>query len=229
MSDMNRKVIYSSSVLLVVLLFAAPLLRSQGLSKYRHFTLGMSLAKVLERTEQKLVDVKTIHSHPAEIQELTWWPPTLPGISSQSDSVEQILFSFYNSELYKISVTYDRASTEGLTAEDMIKSISSKYGPPTSVVPKTNSANDDAYPLRQETVASWADDQYSLNLVRSSFTDRLGLTIYSKRVTTEAEQATSDAVKLEEQEGPQREAERQKRKIDDLETERQKNRKIFRP
>jgi hypothetical protein len=228
-SDMNRKVIYSSSVLFVVLLFAAPLLRSQDLSKYRHFTLGMTLAKVLERTEQKLVDVKTIHSHPAEIQELTWWPPALPGLSSQADSVEQIVFSFYNSELYKISVTYDRASTEGLTADDMIKSISAKYGPPTSVVPKTNPANDNAYPLRQEIVASWADDQYSFNLVRSSFTDRLGLTIYSKRVTAEAERATADAVKLEDQEGPQREAERQKRKMDDLETERQKNRKIFRP
>jgi hypothetical protein len=53
--------------------------------------------------------------------------------------------------------------------------------------------------------------------------------MYSKRVTAEAEMATADAVKLEEQEGPQKEAERQKRKTDDLETERQKNRKTFRP
>jgi len=56
-----------------------------------------------------------------------------PGISYQSDTVEQILFSFYNGELYKISVTYDRSSTEGLTEEDMVKSISAKYGPPTYV------------------------------------------------------------------------------------------------
>lgn len=223
------KVICSSLVCLVVLLFAAPSLRSQDLSKYRHFTLGMSLAKVLERTEQKLADVKMIHSQPAQIQELTWWPPALPGISSRSDSVEQILFSFYNSELYGISVTYDRASTEGLTAEDMMLSISAKYGPATSVVPETSSANDDVYPLRLKRIASWEDDHYSLNLVRSSFTDRLGLTMYSRRVTAEAELAAVDAVKLEEQEGPQREAERLKRKTDDLETERQKNRKVFRP
>ncbi len=227
--DMKMKAICISLVCFVVLLLAPPLLRSQDLSKYRHFTLGMSLAKVLERTEQKVADVRTIHSHPAQIQELAWWPPALPGISSQSDSVEQILFSFYNSELYRISVTYDRASTEGLTAEDMMMSISAKYGPAASVVPETNAAKDDVYPLRQKLLATWADDHYSLNLVRSSFTDRLGLTMYSKRVTAEAEMATADAVKLEEQEGPQKEAERQKRKTDDLETERQKNRKTFRP
>ena len=43
------------------------------------------------------------------IQELTWWPPNIPGTFYQSDSVEQILFSFYNGELYKISVTYDHS------------------------------------------------------------------------------------------------------------------------
>ena len=46
---------------LVILLLAAPLLRAQDLSKYRHFTLGMNLTNLLERTEQKMTDVKTIH------------------------------------------------------------------------------------------------------------------------------------------------------------------------
>jgi hypothetical protein len=68
-----------------------------------------------------MADVKVIHRHPV-LQEVTWWPPKLPGTSFRSDTVEQILFSFYNAELYKISVTYDRTSTEGLTAEDMVKS-----------------------------------------------------------------------------------------------------------
>ena len=98
---------------LVVLLLPAPSLRAQDLSKYRHFTLGMNLTNLLERTEQKMADVKTIYSRPALIQELTWWPPNVPGTPLRSDSVEQILFSFYNGELFKISVTYDRTSTEG--------------------------------------------------------------------------------------------------------------------
>ncbi|OLC97410.1 MAG: hypothetical protein DMG35_19905 [Acidobacteria bacterium] len=225
---MKMKTIRTSILCLVVLLFAAPLLRAQDLSKYRHFSIGMNLSRVLERTDQKMADVKVIHGRPALIQELTWWPPNLPGASFQSDTVEQILLSFYNGELYKISVTYDRASTEGLTAEDMVKSIAAKYGPATNIMLVMDSEID-RYDVRQKPVASWEDAQYSFNLIRSTFTDRLGLTIYSKRVNAEAELAIAEAVKLEEQEGPQREAERQKKQTDDLETARQKNRKIFRP
>src|SRR5260370_976371 len=226
---MKMKTMRSSILCLVVLLLTAPLLRAQELSKYRHFTIGMSLSRVLERTDQKMADVKVIYGRPALIQELTWWPPNLPGASFQSDTVEQILLSFYNGELYKISVTYDRTSTEGLTAEDMVKSISAKYGPATNVMLVTDSAKIDRYDVRQKPVATWEDAQYSFNLVRSSFTDRLGLTIYSKRVNAEAELAIAEAVKLEEQESPQREAERQKKQMDDLETARQKNQKSFRP
>ena len=84
----------SSILCLVILLLVAPLLRAQDLSEYRHFTLGTNLTNLLERTEQKLTDVKTIHGRPALIQELAWWPPNVPGTSPRSDSVEQILFSF---------------------------------------------------------------------------------------------------------------------------------------
>ena len=170
-----------------------------------------------------------IQGRPALVQEVNWWPPNVPGTSFQSDAVEQILFSFHNGELYKISVTYDQTSTEGLTAEDMAKSIAEKYGPATNVVLEIDSAKNDHYDATQKPVASWEDAQYSFNLVRSSFTDRLGLIIYSKRVNAEAELAIAEAVKLEEQEGPKREAERQKKQTDDLEVARQKNRKIFRP
>jgi hypothetical protein len=226
---MKMKTIRSSILCLVVLLLTAPFLRGQDLSKYRHFTFGMSLTRVLERTDQKMADVKSIHSRPALIQELTWWPPNLPGTSFRSDTVEQILFSFYNGALYKISVSYDRTSTEGLTAEDMVKSISAKYGPPTNIALEIDSATNDRYEVRQKPVASWEDSQYSFNLVRSSFTNGLELVIYSKRVNAEAEVAIANALKSEEETGPQREAKRQKKQTDDLEVMRQKNQKSFRP
>ena len=222
------KTIRSSILCLVVLLLLAPLLRAQDLSKYRHFTLGMSMTRLLERTGQKMADVKMIHGRPAVIQELTWWPPILPGASFQADTVEEILFSFYNGELYKISVTYNQTSMEGLTADDMVKSISAKYGPSTNVV-EVDSAEIDSYDVKQKLVATWQDSQYSFNLVRSSFTDGFGLVIYSKRANAEAELAIAEAVKLDKQEGPQREAERQKKQMDDLEATRQKNQKSFRP
>jgi len=226
---MQMKTLRSSILCLVILLFVAPLLRAQDLSKYRHFTLGMNLTNLLERTEQKLTDVKTIHGRPALIQELTWWPPNVSGTSLRSDNVEQILFSFYNGELYKISVTYDRPSTEGLTEADMVKSISAKYGPATIVAPEVDSATNERYDSKQKPVASWEDTQYSFSLVRSSYNDVLGLVGFSKRANSQAELAIAEAVKLDEQEGPKKEAARQKKQTDDLEVARQKNQKNFRP
>jgi hypothetical protein len=223
------KTIRTSILCFVVLLFAAPLLRAEDLSKYRNFFFGMNLTTVLKNTELKLADVKTTHNRPALLQELTWWPPYVPGMSYKSDSVEQILLSFYNGELYKISVIYDRTSTEGLTAEDMVKSISAKYGPPTSVVADVDSPANEQYEMTQKPVASWEDSQYSLQLVRSSFSGGFELAIYSKRLNAEAEVALSEAVKLDKQEEPQRKAELQKKQSDDVEAKRQKNQKSFRP
>ena len=223
------KAMRSSILCLAFLLFTAPLLRGQDLSKYRHFTFGMSLSRVLERTDQKMADVRVIHARPALVQELNWWPPNLLGTSFRSDTVEQILFSFYNAELYKIFVTYDRTSTEGLTAEDMVKSISAKYGPATSVKPEVDSATNERYDMKQKPVATWEDSQYSLNLIHSSSSGSFELLIYSKRLNAEAEVALAEAVKLEKEEEPQREAERQKKQTGDLEATRQKNQKSFRP
>src|SRR5882672_11239740 len=201
---MKMKTIRCSILCFVVLLLTAPLLRAQDLSKYRHFTLGMSLTRVLERTDQKMAGVKMIHGRPALIQQVTWWPPNIP-------------------------VTYDRTSTEGLTAEDMVKSISAKYGPATSVKPEVDSATNERYDMRQKPVATWEDSQYSFNLVRSSFSGGFELLIYSKRLNAEAEVALAEAVKLEKEEEPQREAERQKKQTGDLEATRRKNQKSFHP
>lgn len=219
------KTIHSTVFCFFALLLTAPILCGQDLSKYRHFTIGMSLTRLLERTEQKMADVHVMHSRPALIQELTWWPSRLPGTPLRPDSVEQMLFSFYNGELYKMSVTYDRSSTEGLTAEDMVKAFTAKYGPATYVALAIDFRPNE----RQEPVASWEDSQYSFSLVRSSFTGGFQLVIYSKKVNAEAELALAEAVKLDKQEGPQREAERLKKVADDLAVARQKNQKSFRP
>jgi hypothetical protein len=226
---MKAKILCSSILCCVVSLLAAPSLLAQDLSKYRTFSLGASLASVLKHTDQKLDDAKVVHGRPALIQELTWWPPSSPGPSLPFDGVEQMLFSFYNGALYKISVDYDRTSTQGLTAEDMVRSISKKYGAATNVAAETDLAPNDRYEMNQRNLASWEDAQYSFNLVRSTFTDHFELVIYSKRVNTEAEIAIVQATKLEEQEAPKREAERQKKDADDLELTRQKNRRTFHP
>jgi hypothetical protein len=226
---MKMKKIPSLIFCLGALLLMAPMLRAQDLSKYRGFSLGMSLANVLKLSDQKLAEVRTIHARPMLIQELTWWPPSTAGRSSQPDNVEQILFSFSNSELYKISVTYDRSSTEGLTTSDMVKSISAKYGPATGVESEIDPAMNALYNLKQGALASWQDSQYSFDLVRTPLSNHFGLVIYSKRVNTEAEIGIAQGVKLEEQERPEREADQKQKQADDLEAARQKNQKTFHP
>jgi len=223
------KAIRNSILSLTAFYLTASLLHGQELFKYRGFSLGTSLPNVLKLSEQKLAVVKTIHVRPMLIQELTWWPPRSAGTSARPDSIEQILFSFSNGDLYKISVTYERASTEGLTAADMVKSISAKYGPATSLELEVDSVLNERYDMKQKSVASWEDSQYFFNLVRSSHTDRFVLVIYSKRVNAEAELGIAEAVKLEEQERPEKEANQKKKEADDLEAARQKNQKTFHP
>jgi hypothetical protein len=218
-----------SIICLSAFLLAASALRAQEFSKYRGFSLGADLATVLKQTDQKLADVNLIHPGPALFQEVTWWPPSLGGTTYRSDSVEQILFSFYNGTLYKMAVIYDEPSTEGLTAGDMEKSISAKYGAATTIASAADQSANAPYSGKGTVVASWEDPQYSFNLVRSSFTDRFGLIIYSKRANAEAELALVEALKLEKLSGPQKEADRQKKETDALEVARQKNQKTFRP
>lgn len=166
---------------LFAVLLAAPMLRAQDLSKYRRFSLGTNLAAVLKLTNQTAEEVNVTHAAPAWLQELTWWPPSLPEASFTSNSVQRILFSFYNGELYKISVTYDQVSTEGLTAEDIVRSVSAQYGPPAALIPPVLDEHN-RYDVKEKTLATWENDQYSLNLICSSFSDRFGLVIYSKQV-----------------------------------------------
>ena len=99
----------------------------------------------------------------------------------------------------------------------------------TLAAPDLSPGIDGRYDSKQKPVASWEDAQYSLSLVRSSFNDVLGLVAFSKRVNADAEAATAEAVELDQQEGPKREAERLKKQMDDLQVKREKNQRSFRP
>jgi hypothetical protein len=218
-----------SSILCGFLLLTAPMLRAQDFSKYRNFSLGTNLATVLKHTEQRLVDVKATHEGSLLFQELTWHPANSIGVAYRSENVDDLVFSFYKGELYKMVVTYDRASTEGLTADDMVKSISAKYGPATSVALAIDSSANELNEPRQKPIASWEDSQYSFDLVQSSFSGAFELVISSKRVTGEADAALAQVTKVDELEAPQRAVERQKKEADAIEITRQKNQKSFRP
>src|SRR5713226_9651431 len=122
------KIMRSVGISLVMILLSAPLIHGQDLSKYRGFSLGMSLVELSNQVELKPLQTKLIHKRTSVIQELTWWPRESSGSSLQADSVWQVFFTFYNGELFRVLVTYDRHATKGLTAEDMVQAISEQYG-----------------------------------------------------------------------------------------------------
>jgi hypothetical protein len=219
----------NSILCFAALLFAAWLVQAQDLSKYRGFSLGTSLADVLKLSGQKLADVKTIHARPMLIQQFSWWPFSTSGASSAPDGVQQVLFSFANGELYRISVTYERSSTEGLTVADMVNSIAAKYGPATNIASEADFAPAQAYDQKQTPVASWQNSQYSVDLIRWPYGDSFGLMICAKAAAAAADLSIAEAVKLEELQRPEKEADEKKKKADALELTREKNRQSFRP
>lgn len=126
-------------------------------------------------------------------------------------------------------MTYDRDATHGLTAEDMVQAISTKYGIATRPTGEISFPTNELYRSTQTVIARWEDSQYSINLVRSRFLNSFALVMFSKRLDAQADAAIAKSIKLEGQEDPQKEIDRQKKETDDLEAARQKNRKIFRP
>jgi hypothetical protein len=227
---MKMKTIRGLALCLIVMLSMPLLLHAQDLSKYRGFSFGMSPAAVLKQTDMKMADVKTLHSQPALIQELTWWLPMLPGTSYQADSVREILFTFCNGQLYRMSATYERSAIEGLTAEDLMQSIAAKYGPPIDPVTEIDlSTGERRGGPEEKVVAHWEDAKYSLTLSRSYLVNSFTLIMYSLQTNAAADEAIAKAIKLEEQQGPQKEADRQKKEADELALARLKNLQSFRP
>ena len=223
------KSICSVGISLVMIVISASLVRGQDLSKYRNFSLGMSLPELSNQVHLRPLQTKLIQKHPSVIQELTCWPSGASDYSLQADSVRQIFFSFYNGELFRILVTYDRDATHGLTAEDMVQAISTNYGTATRPAGEISFPTNELYRSTQKVIARWEDSQYSINLVRSRFLNSFALVMFSKGLDAQADAAIAKSIKLEGQEDPQKEIDRQKKEADDLEAARQKNRKIFRP
>jgi hypothetical protein len=191
---------------------SAPLIDAPDLSRYRQFRIGMDLTTVVKQAEMQPSEVRVIHQRPVMIQELEWRPQRFVSSSAPADSVQTVLFSFYNGELFRIVVNYDQIRTEGLTDQDMVGAISAKYGIATK--PAATSiffSSSQVYNDSEKVIARWEDSQYSFNLFRSSYQPSFGMLVFSKRLDPLAQAATAEAIRLDEQEAPQREVALQKK------------------
>ena len=122
------------------------------------------------------------------------------------------------------------STTEGLTAEDMTRAISAKYGAAImpAVAAPASLANTN-YSNSQGPIAQWEDLQYSVILSRTPFLNTFQLVICTKQLNDQAEADSAAAAKQAREDAPQLEIARVKKAADDLETARQNNLKSFRP
>jgi hypothetical protein len=223
------KMIRSISSCFVAMLLFVPLAHGQDLSKYRNFSFGMSLVDLSKQVNAKTEDASVIQQSPALIQELTSWPAQSYQPSAPSESVQDILFSFYNGDLYKIVVTYENSATQGLTPEDMVRAFSAKYGAATVPLAVKTSTTFEDYSNTEEAIAFWEDSQYSLTLCRSPLSNAFELVMFSKQVNAQADAAIAKAARQQREDAPRRQAAQVKREADELEALRQTNLKAFQP
>jgi hypothetical protein len=203
------------------------------LSQYRGLGLGSSVAAAAKTAGMEPSAATTIHQRPALIQELDWQPRNSYGQNYATEPVKDVVLSFYGGELYRMTARYDRFRTEGMTEADLTAAISQVYGKSTKPVAETLLIGSPAYPQAAEVLARWEDAQYSCNLVQVSGSPEFSMILLSKRLDGLAMKANAEAVKIEEQEAPERDAALQKSREHDhqdlLDKARLTNKASFRP
>jgi hypothetical protein len=176
-------------------LTALLLVLSSDLSTYRQFHFGMDLPAAEKLAKLTPADAKVVCKRPALVETLEWQPRR----TGPADSVDNVEFGFYNNQLFRIVVYYQRLRTVGMTTEDMIDSISSVYGPATRpdvkiVLPSYDSES-------EKVLARWEDADYSYNLVHSFMTS-FSLIAESKSLKDPAQAAIAASRKLDLDEAP---------------------------
>lgn len=217
-------------ICLGVFVLCAASVHGQDLSRYRDFSFGMTPAEVAKQVAPQTLQARIVSKETAIVQESTWWPLDAPGRAQPVQPVWQVLFTFYNGQLYRILITYNTQATKGLTVEDMVDAISTQYGQPTRPNSTVSFPTNELYSSTEIVIARWEDSRYSLNLFRSSFLNTYGLVMFSKQLDTQVRAAFAESLKHGKQaEDPRIEVARLKTEADGLEVMRQKNKKNFRP
>jgi len=194
-------------------------LEAQGLSQYRNFELGSNVVSVSALAGLASSDAKVIRQRPAVLQDLEWRPSrwVAGSIAKSTDPVEEIRFSFYNDQLFRVVVDYAHERTAGMTGADMIAAISAVYG---TAAPRTSRApGSAASPLDRESgmpVARWGDIDHAVVLFQStSYGVPFRLVVTDVRLDGLAKEAETQALRLDVLEAPSREIARQQKERDD--------------
>ena len=221
------------SVCAACLLLAVSTVSSAELSRYREFELGASVATVTAVT-QNAARVKTVHSRPALLQQLEWRPRYMAGAPQPDrDSIGEVVFSFVDDQLFKMSIAYAQDRTSGLTDEDMVGSLTTVYGAPSSPSPRTPTSSRAVALDAPKVIAEWRSADTTVVLQRKSYSESFFLVITSLPLDIIARKAETTAVAMDQREAPAREAALLKQRADEekvaAERTRSTNKKVFQP
>ncbi len=184
---------------------------AQDLSRYRDVAFGSSVASVTAIIGSSIGTVKVIHQRPALIQELAWRPQYALGRpAGRIEAVQEITFRFHEDQLFRITVVYDARLVEGLTNMDIIDAVSAVYGPATltpaaskgPALPPPGTINGST------ALARWQSTDHEFTLMREVYPATFRLIGVSSRLEAVARTAETEAMHLDKQEAPRREAER---------------------
>jgi hypothetical protein len=210
----------------LLLLLLSPLLPGADLSIYRGFQFGMSLNAAVKHSGMDASEVTLVHERPARIQELSWRPSRFS--LSDTDPVEQVAMSFYDGQLFRMVINYSSEKTKGLNPEDIIEAVSTQYGAAAPLAVKTLLPSN-SFSEGVTVIGRWENADYSFTLVQSPYGSTFALIAFSRRLDGLAQAAITAGIRLDEQEGPQR----QKMQERDARVEQQKVRLVqqghFRP
>jgi hypothetical protein len=200
------------------------------LASYRGFRLGMTVGAVVKRAGMDISEATMVHQKPARIQELSWAPMRFS--SDDTDPVEQVKFTFWNGQLYKMVVSYAGHRTTGLTPRDMIDALSAKFGVasnPGGSVTLGETASSERVEDQVKVLAHWGDEASSIELVQSPYDSNYQLLIHSKHLDAIAQAAWIEGARLDALEAPQREKNQEQEAQNELAKSRALNKGNFRP
>jgi hypothetical protein len=195
--------------------------------RYREYALASSVATVIKISNTREDGVKTLHERPALIQEFEWRAPYVSSGTELADPVRDILFGFFDDQLYQVVVTYDRDRMEGLTNDDVIESLSSTYGVPLlrhSTVGRPATAGNAAE--ESTVIAQWEDAESVVTLTRGTYSPQVRLVLSSKALNRRARAAITEAIRLDAQDAPRRERDQRNKEVADARVASQKTRVV---
>ena len=213
---MMRMLTVSVSIYGAVVLF--PLESAgQDLSRYRDVPFGSTVASVAAVTRTGPDAVKLVHERPSLIQELRWRPQYALGRpAGRIDPAQEITFRFYDDQLFAITVVYEARLVDGLTNADIIEGVSAVYGTATLTAAAVRGpAQPPPGAINGSTaIASWQSAEYQFTLMREVYPATYRLIGVSKGLEPRARAAEAEAVRLDKQDAPRREAEQARAEAD---------------